>query len=91
MDQRESRHLHAVQEHCVCDTYAVLELAADPNGHIGADLAVLANLGGGVHDDVALVLWPAGQLVRVGTPQGGQVQLQTCTPPMSQPHTKAEP
>lgn len=72
-------YLHTVQEHSVCNAHAVLQLTADADGHVGADLAVLANLGGGVHDDIADVLGPAGQLVRVRAPQRGQMQLQTCT------------
>ena len=43
-------HLDPVQEDGVGDARAVGNLAADADGHVGPDLAVLADRGRGVHD-----------------------------------------
>ena len=67
-----------MQEHRVGNAAPVLQNALNADGDVGANLAVLADLGGGVHDDVALVLGAARQLVRGCPPQGSQVQLQPC-------------
>lgn len=69
-------HLDTVEQHGVGNAHAVLNLAADAHRHVGADLAVLANLGGGVHNDVALDLRAARERLRRRSPQRGQVQLQ---------------
>ena len=73
-------HLDAVQEDGVRHAHAILQLAANADGHVGPDFAVLADLGAGVHNHVALVLGAARQLVRRRPPQGRQVQLQACAP-----------
>ena len=73
-------HLDTVEQHSIGDAHAILNLTADAHRHVGADLAVLANLGSGVHDDIALDLRAARERLRRCSPQRGQVQLQTCRP-----------
>lgn len=73
-------HLDTVEQDGVGDAHAVLNLAANTNRHIGADLAVLADLGGGVHNDIALNFRAARERFWRCSPQRGQVQLQACKP-----------
>ena len=50
---RPSPHLHPMQQHRVRDAHAVGNLTLNADGDIGANTAVLANLGGGVHHIIA--------------------------------------
>ena len=74
----QGAHSDSVQQHGAGDADAVADLALDADGHVGPDLAVLADLGGGVHDVVAHKLGAGGQVPGGAPPEGRQVQLQSC-------------